>query len=116
MKTTNVQYYNTDQESVLSNIVTESDIYNNYSYTSCVNWEIKKTPETHPKKVEFNNDKPETGLKNKDFNTNVNDDEIDDMNDKEVVHPSDDLTDDDYSSIEDHGIQHEHYTCATALT
>ena len=37
VKTANVKYYNTDQESILSNVVTESDIYNNYSYTSCVN-------------------------------------------------------------------------------
>ena len=38
VKTTNVQYYNTDQELILSNIVKENDIYNNYSYTSFVNW------------------------------------------------------------------------------
>ena len=29
------------------------------------------------------------------------------MNNKEVVHPSDNLTDDDYSNIEDHETQHE---------
>ena len=58
VKTANNQYYNTYQESILSNTVTESDIYDNYSYTSCVNWEIEKTPETHPKKLEFNIDKP----------------------------------------------------------
>ena len=29
------------------------------------------------------------------------------MNDKEIVHPSDDLTDDDYSIIKDHEIHHE---------
>ena len=28
------------------------------------------------------------------------------MNNEEVVHPSDDLTDDDYSNIEDHENQH----------
>ena len=43
VKTIDVQYYNTDQESNISNIVTESDIYDNYSYTSCDTWEIKKT-------------------------------------------------------------------------
>ena len=32
-----VQCYNTHQESVLSDLLTESDIYNNYSYTLCVN-------------------------------------------------------------------------------
>ena len=34
VKTDGVQYYNTRQELILSNIVTENDIYNNYSYTS----------------------------------------------------------------------------------
>ena len=29
------------------------------------------------------------------------------MNNKEAVHPSDDLTDDDYSNIKDHKTQHE---------
>ena len=29
------------------------------------------------------------------------------MNNKEAVHPSNDLTDDDYSNIEDHETQHE---------
>ena len=29
------------------------------------------------------------------------------MNNKEVVHPNDDITDDDYSNIEDHETQHE---------
>ena len=32
VKITNVQYYNTDQELILLNTVTESDIYDNYSY------------------------------------------------------------------------------------
>ena len=63
VKTADVQYYDTHQESILSNIVTESDIYDNYSYTSFINWEIEKTPKTHFKKLEFNIDKPETGLK-----------------------------------------------------
>ena len=106
MKTTNVQYYNTDQESILSNIVTESDIYNNYSYTSCVHWEIEKTPETHLKKLEFI-DKTETGLKKIDFNIVVNNDEINDMNDDKIVHPSDDLADDVHSSIDYHNVQQE---------
>ena len=43
VKITNNQYYITHQKSILSNTVTESDIYDNYSYTSCVNWEIEKT-------------------------------------------------------------------------
>ena len=59
--TRGVQCYRSHQESILSNIVTESDIYENYSYAPCVNWEMEKTPETHPKKLEFNINKPETG-------------------------------------------------------
>ena len=86
---------------------TESDIYNNYSYTSCTNQEIEKTPETHPKKLEFNINKPETGLNKIDFNITFNDNEIDDINDNKVVHPSDDLGDDDYINIKDHEIQEE---------
>ena len=44
------QYHIIQQESILSNTVTENDIYDNYTYTSCINWEIEKTPETHSKK------------------------------------------------------------------
>ena len=102
--TDGVQYYNTHQESILLNIIIESDIYNNYNYVLCVNWEIEKTPEIHPKKLEFNIDKPETGLKKIDFNINVNVNEIDDMNNEKVFHPSGDLTNDDYSNIEDHEV------------
>ena len=45
VKTFNDQYYNTHHNSILSNTVTGSDIYDNYSYTSCLNWEIEKTVE-----------------------------------------------------------------------
>ena len=65
---------------IISNIVTESYFYNNYSYASCVNWEIEKTSETHQKKLEFNIDKPETDLKKIDFNIISNNDEINDTN------------------------------------
>ena len=60
--------------------------------------------DSYLKKLEFNIDKPEAGLKKIDFNITVNNDEIDDMNNNKVVSPSDDLTDDDYSNIEDHEI------------
>ena len=105
MKTANVHYYNTDQESIILNIVTESDIFNNYSYNSCVNWEIEKTPETRPKNLEFGIDKPETGLRKIDFNIIVNNDEINDMNGNTIVHPSDGLTDDICSNINYHDVQ-----------
>ena len=76
VKTANNQCHNTHQESILTNTVTESDIDNNYTYTSRNNWEIEKTPEIHLKKLEFSIDKPETDLKKIDFNINVNYDEI----------------------------------------
>ena len=106
VKMDRVQEYNTNQESIILYLVTESDIYNNYSYASFVDWEIEKTPEAHPKKLEFNMDKPKTYLKKIDFNIIVNDNKINDMNDRGAVHPSDDLTDDDYSNIEDDETQH----------
>ena len=49
VKTNGVLYYNTHQESILSDLVTENYIYNNYRYTSSVNWENEKTPEAHLK-------------------------------------------------------------------
>ena len=63
VKTVDDQCHNTHQESILSNTVTESDIYDNYSYTSGINWEIEKTLETHSKTIEFDINKPGTGLK-----------------------------------------------------
>ena len=107
VKTDSIQYYNTHQDSILLDLVTDSDIYDNYSYASFVDWEIEKTPETHPKKSEFNIDKPETSLKRIDFTMIANNDEIDDMNDSKIVHPNDDLADDVYINIEDHKIQQE---------
>ena len=37
VKTFNEQYYNTHQIPILSNTVTDN-IYDNFNYTSCVNW------------------------------------------------------------------------------
>ena len=107
VKIANVQYYNTHQESILSNIVIGSDIYDNYSYTSCVNWNIEKTSETYSKKLEFNIDKPETGLMKIDFNIIVNNDEINDLNDNKIVYPNDDLADDVHNNIDCHNVQQE---------
>ena len=107
VKPDGIQCYNIHQESVLLDLITESDIYNNYIYTSFTDWEIEKTPEANPKKLEFNIDKPKRDLKKIDSNIKVNDDKIDNMNNKEVVHLSGELTNDDYNNIEDHEIQHE---------
>ena len=99
VKTVDDQCHNTHQESIILNTVTENDIYDNYSYTSRINWEIEKTPETHLKKIEFNIGKPETSLKKIDFNIITNNNEIDDMNNDIIVHPSDELADDMYNNI-----------------
>ena len=99
VKTFNDQYYSTHQKSILLNAVTESDIYDNYSYTPCVNWEIEKTPKTPLKKLEFYMDNPETGLKKTNFNIITNNNDIDDMNNNNRNHSNNDLTDDVYNNI-----------------
>ena len=97
MQTFSDQYYNTHQKSILSNTVTKNDIYDNYSYTSCVNWEIEKPSET-PSKKAFYIDNPKTGLKKTDFNIINNNDEINDMNDDTSKYSNNDLLDDMYSN------------------
>ena len=62
-------------------------------------WEIEKTSETPAKKLEFNIDKPETGLKKIDFNIITNNDEIGDMNDKKIDCHINNPTNDVYSHI-----------------
>ena len=119
-KTTDDQYYITHKKSILSNTVlntvTENDIYNNYSYTSCVAWEIEKTPETHLKKLEFNIDKPEIGLKKIDVNIITNNDEIDNMNNNKLFYSSDNLTNDMYSNTNHQNIQQEQTTHNSVYT
>ena len=110
VKTTNDRYYNTHHKSILSNTVTESDIYNNYSYTSCVNCEIKNTPKTPLKKLEFNIDKPGTSLKKIDFNIITNNNEINNMNDNKMVCHSNNLTNNVYSNISYKNVQQERTT------
>ena len=84
---------------MVSNNVTESDIYGNYSYTSYVNWEIEKISETPSKKIEFNINNPETSLKKMYFNIITNNDDIDDMNDDKMDCHSENPTNDVYSNI-----------------
>ena len=98
VKTFSDQYYNTHQISILSNTVTDN-IYDNCSYTLCVNWEIEKTSE-NPSKKEFYIDNPETGLKKTDFNIITNNNAIDDMNDDNRDHSNNDLSDDVYRQID----------------
>ena len=98
VQTTNNQYYNTHQKSILSNTVTENKIYDNYNYTSSVNWDIEKTSETPSKKLEFYIDNPETSLKKTDFNIITNNDKINDMNNDTRKHSNNDLLVDMYSN------------------
>ena len=60
---------------------------------------IEKIPETPSKKLKFNIDKPETGLKKINCNIVTNNNEIDDMNDDKMVCPSANLANDVYSNI-----------------
>ena len=57
------------------------------------------------KKIVFNIDKPETDLKKIEFNINVNNDKIDDMNDDKAVHLNDGLVDDNNTNIEESEVQ-----------
>ena len=110
VKTLNDWYYNTHQKSILSNTLTENNIYNNYNYTSCVNWEIEKTSETPLKKLEFNIDKPETGLRKTDFIIITNNHEIDNMNDDKMDWHCNNPTNDVYSNINHKSVQQEQNT------
>ena len=110
MKTTDDQYFITHQKLIISNTVTESDIYDNYSYTSYVNWEIEKAPETTSKTLECVINKPETGLKMIDFNIITNNDEIHDMNDHKIIYPSDNQTIDMYSKRNHQNVQQKRNT------
>ena len=73
--------------------ISNNDLYDNDSYVSNADWNIGKKPETNLKKIEFNID--------------VNDNEINDLNNKYAVHLKDGLDDDNNIEIEDCGVKHE---------
>ena len=73
------------------NLFTNGDLYDDDSYASCANWKLEKKPGTDPKKIEFNIGSPGTDLKEIEFNINVNDNAINDLNNKEAVHLNDGL-------------------------
>ena len=95
-----IQFRNIHHESNLSLLFVDDAFYDKDNCASDADWKIRKKPETDLKKIEFNIDKPETGLKKIDFNITTNNNEIDDMNDDEIVHPSDDLDNDMYHNID----------------
>ena len=107
VKSDGIQYFKINHESIILDLFTESNIYDNDSYASYVDWKIEKTPEANSKKLEFNIDKTETNLKKIDLNINVNDNEINNMINQEAVHPSGDITNDNNNNIEDHETQQE---------
>ena len=88
------------------NLFTASNICNNDSYAAYTDWEIEKTSEANQKKWKYNINNPETCWKKIYFNIKVNDNEIDNINNKEAIHPSGDLTDDNNSNIGDYGTKH----------
>ena len=92
---------------MVSNNVTESDIYGNYSYTSYVNWEIEKISETPSKKIEFNMNKPETGLKKTSSNIINNNDEINDINNNKINFYCNNPSNDVYSNNYPKNVQQE---------
>ena len=50
-----VQCYNIHHESIILDIFTNGDFYDNDSYTSSVDWTIEKTPKIDLKKVRVQN-------------------------------------------------------------
>ena len=79
-------------ESILLDLFVDNHLYDNDSYAS--DTDLK------------NGKKPETGLKKIEFDINVNDNEIDDLNNKAKVHIKDSLADDNSTNIEYSGVQH----------
>ena len=75
-----------------------------------MNWQIEKISETPSKKLKFNIDKPETGLKKTDFNIITNNDEIDDMNNNKMNWHCDHPTNDVYCNINHKNVQQEQTT------
>ena len=79
-------------QSISSNLFADNDLYDNDNYESDADLKIGKEPETDLKQIEFNID--------------VNNNEINDLNNKDAVHLKDGLADDTNIDIEDSGIQH----------
>ena len=107
VKPHNTHYYIIHHELILLDIFTKKYKYNNDIYASYADLKIEKTPETNPKKLKSNINKPDIDLEKIDFNIDVKANEIDDKNKKKAVHPSGDLIDNNDSNIGDYGAQHE---------
>ena len=86
-----IQFRNIHHESILLDIFVDNDLYDDNNCASDADWKIEKKPKTDLKKIELNVDKPDTDLKKIEFCTNIDIDEIDNLNNKETVHLNDDL-------------------------
>ena len=87
-----IQFYNINHQSILSDLFTNGDLYDNNSYASYVDWKIGNELEIDLKKILFD--------------TNVKDDVIADLNDEGAIHLKDDLSNDNNTTIEDSEVQH----------
>ena len=92
VKPDGIQFRNIHHKSILLNLLTDNDLYDNESYAFDTDWKIGKEPETNLKKIKFNID--------------VNNNEIDHLNDEDTVHLKHGLADDNNTDIKDCGVQH----------
>ena len=87
-----IQFHNIHYKSILLDLFAKNCLYGNDSYRSDADWKIGKEPEKDLKKIEFN--------------INVDNNKINDMNNEDAVHLKHDLADDNNKDIEDSGFQH----------
>ena len=87
-----IQFRNIHHKSIILGLFVDNDLDNNDSYASDADHKIRREPETDLKKIEFNID--------------VKDDKINDLNNKDTVHFKDGLADDKNTDIKGSGVQY----------
>ena len=75
-----IHFRNIHHESILLDLFANNGLYDNDSYASNADWKIGKKAEKYLKKIEFN--------------INVKNNEINDLNNKDAVHLKDGIADD----------------------
>ena len=85
-----IQFHKIHHESILLDLFSDNDLYDNDNYAFDADWKIGKKPETDLKKIVFD--------------INVNNNEINDLNNKDTLHLKDGLADDNNAGIEDSGV------------
>ena len=88
-----IQFRNIHHESNLSDLFADKDLDDNKSCTSDAGWNMRKNPGIDLKKLVTN--------------TAIDDNEVEDLNNKDALHLNDGLADDNNADIEDIGVQHE---------